>query len=308
MKISKKPKRDPMLNYRQLYYFFTVAKTGGIVRASEQLHLTPQTLSGQVSQLEANLGVDLFHRQGRRLVLTDQGRQVLSYANEIFQIGQELEECLSRKRGEPQLLFRIGVADVMPKAIAYELLSPSLNMPESIRLTCREDKFERLLAELALHKLDLVLVDRPIPAGFDIKGYSHRLGECGVSFMVAPSLRQSLSGPFPQMLHGAPFLIPGEDSAIRGPLLRWLRGQDIYPQVVCEFDDGALMKAFGRGGAGVFPVPAPLAEDIAAQYGVMSVGETNAIKEKFYLITVERKLVHPAARAISEAAHKVLFA
>lgn len=297
-----------MINYRQLHYFWAVAKAGGIARAAEQLHLAPQTLSGQVSQLEESLGVQLFRRAGRRLALTEQGKQVLSFADEIFQVGQELEERLRNRADERQFLFRVGIADVTPKAIAYELLAPSLSMPEPVRLICREDKFERLLAELALHKLDMVLVDRPIPAGVDIKGYSHRLGECGMTFMATASVRERLQGEFPKLLHGAPLLIPGEDSAVRGPLLRWLRGQDIHPQVVGEFDDGALMKAFGRAGVGVFPVPTPLADDIARQYAVEPVGETEAVTEKFYLITVERKLAHPATKAISDAAHKVLLA
>lgn len=297
-----------MINYRQLHYFWAVAKAGGIARAADQLHLTPQTLSGQVSQLEESLGVELFRRVGRRLALTDQGRQVLSYADEIFQVGQELEERLRNQGDERQFLFRVGIADVTPKAIAYELLAPSLSLPEPVRLICREDKFERLLAELALHKLDMVLVDRPMPSGVDIKGFSHRLGECGLTFMAAPAIRERLQGEFPRCLHGMPLLIPGEDSAIRGPLLRWLRGQDIHPRIVGEFDDGALMKAFGRAGAGVFPVSTPLATDIARQYGVEPVGETSAVTEKFFLITVERKLVHPAAKVISDAAHQVLLA
>lgn len=297
-----------MINYRQLHYFWSVAKAGGIARGAEQLHLTPQTLSGQISQLEEKLGVDLFRRAGRRIELTDAGHQALSYADEIFQIGSELEDTLRNRHGERPFLFRVGIADVVPKSIAYRLLAPALGLIEPVRLACREDKFERLLAELAIHRLDMVLADRPLPPGMDVKGYSHRLGECGLTFFAASGLTPRLKGEFPRLLDGAPLLIPGEDSAVRGPLLRWLHGQDIHPRVVGEFDDGALMKSFGQAGAGVFPAPTAIAAEVAAQYGAVAVGHTDAVSERFFLITVERKLSHPAALAVSEAARAGLFA
>lgn len=296
-----------MLNYRQLHYFWSAAKAGGIARGAEQLHLTPQTLSGQISQLEENLGVDLFRRAGRRLELTEAGHLALSYADEIFQVGSELEENLRNRHAERAVLFRIGIADVVPKSIAYRLLAPALGLPESVHLVCREDKFERLLAELAIHRLDMVLADRPLPTGMDVKGYSHRLGECGLTFFAASDLAAKLKGGFPRLLDGAPLLIPGDDSAVRGPLLRWLRGQDIHPRLVGEFDNGALMKSFGQAGAGVFPAPSAIAAEVAAQYGVVPIGSTDAVKEQFFLITVERKLSHPAALVVSEAACHGLF-
>ncbi len=296
-----------MLNYRQLHYFHAVAKSGGMVRGAEQLHLTPQTLSGQIAQLEEKLGVALFRRAGRRLELTEAGRLALSYADEIFQVGNELEETLRNRQGERPFLFRVGIADVVPKSIAYRLLAPALALPEPIRMVCREDKFERLLAELAIHRLDMVLADRPLPSDMDVKGYSHLLGKCGLTFFAAPELAPRLKGGFPQLLDNAPLLIPGEDSAIHAPLLRWLRGQNIHPRLVGEFDDGALMKSFGQAGAGVFPAPTAIAAEVSAQYGVVPVGRTEAINEHFFLITVERKLSHPAALAVSEAAHEGLF-
>ena len=296
-----------MLNYRQLHYFWSAAKAGGIARGAEQLHLTPQTLSGQISQLEEKLGTALFRRAGRRLELTEAGRLALSYADEIFQVGSELEETLRNRHGERPFLFRVGVADVVPKSIAYRLLAPALGLPEPVHLVCREDKFERLLAELAIHRLDMVLADRPLPPAIDVKGYSHRLGECGLTFFAAPALAAKLKGGFPRLLDGAPLLTPGEDSAVRAPLLRWLRGQDIHPRLVGEFDDGALMKSFGQAGAGVFPAPTAIAAEVAAQYGVLPLGCTEAVNERFFLITVERKLSHPAALAVSEAAHQGLF-
>lgn len=296
-----------MLNYRQLHYFWSAAKAGGIARGAEQLHLTPQTLSGQISQLEQKLGVDLFRRVGRRLELTEAGRLALSYADEIFQVGSELEDTLRNRHGERPFLFRVGIADVVPKSIAYRLLAPVLDLPEPVHLVCREDKFERLLAELAIHRLDMVLADRPLPPGMDVKGYSHRLGECGLTFFAAPALAARLEGGFPRLLDGAPLLIPGECSAVRTPLLRWMRGLDIHPRLVGEFDDGALMKSFGQAGAGVFPAPTAIAAEVAAQYGVLPLGRTEAVNERFFLITVERKLSHPAALAVSEAASQGLF-
>ncbi len=296
-----------MFNYRQLHYFQAVAKSGGIARAAEQLHLTPQTLSGQIGQLEDRLGVELFRRAGRRLELTEAGRLALSYADEIFQVGGELEEALRNWHAERPFLFRVGIADVVPKSIAYRLLAPALALPEQVRMVCREDKLERLLAELAVHRLDMVLADSPMPPGMDVKGYSHRLGDCGMSFLAAPALAATLEGEFPRLLDRAPLLIPGEDSAVRAPLLRWLRAANIHPRLVGEFDDGALMKAFGQAGAGVFAMPNAIAAEVARQYGVVAVGATEAVRERFFLITVERRISHPAARVVSEAARSGLF-
>lgn len=296
-----------MFNYRQLHYFWSVAKAGGIARGAEQLHLTPQTISGQISLLEENLGVALFRRTGRRLELTEAGRLALSYADEIFQVGNELEETLRNRHEERTFLFRVGIADVVPKTIAYRLMAPALSLPEPVRLVCREDKFELLLAELAIHRLDMVLADRPLPPGMDVKGYSHRLGECGVTFLATPALAAKLEGKFPHQLNAAPLLIPGEDSVVQAPLLRWLRGQDIHPRIVGEFDDGALMKSFGQAGAGVFPAPTAIAAEVAAEYGLVLLGSTEVVKDRFFIITVERKLSHPAALAVSEAAQKGLF-
>ena len=195
----------------------------------------------------------------------------------------------------------------MPKSIAYRLLAPALDLPESVHMVCKKDKFERLLGELAIHRLDMVITDRPIPPGIDVKGYSHRLGECGLSFFAAPALAAQLKGDFPHQLDGAPLLIPGEDSAVRGPLLRWLRGQDINLRIVGEFDDGALMKSFGQAGVGVFPAPTVIAAEVAERYGVVALGATDDVTERFFLITVERKLHHPAARAVSNSAQQGLF-
>ncbi|OGU36669.1 MAG: LysR family transcriptional regulator, partial [Hydrogenophilales bacterium RIFOXYA1_FULL_63_33] len=218
-----------MLNYKHLYYFRTVAKAGALNRAAEKLHLTPQTLSGQISTFEERLGVTLFRRSGRRLELTDAGRTALVYADDIFQVGAELEDALQNRLAPRAHPFRVGIADVVPKAIAYQLLAPALALAEPVKLVCREDRLEQLAAELSIHRLDMVLADRPLPATMDIKGYSHPLGECGIAFVAARSIGNVLEPAFPANLHGMPLLIPGEDSALRVPLLRWLERKGIQP-------------------------------------------------------------------------------
>lgn len=303
--IHEKP---AMLNFKHLYYFFAVAKAGAVNRAAEKLHLTPQTLSGQLSIFEQRLGVALFRRTGRRLELTDTGRLVLSYAEELFQVSAELEEALNGRQEERMFPFRVGIADVVPKSIGHRLLVPALTLPEPVRLVCREDRLDRLLGELAIHRLDMVLADRPMPPGMDVKGYSHSLGECGVAFFATPDLASRLGGNFPSLLDGAPLLIPGEDSALRDPLTRWLERGNLRPRIVGEFDDSALMKAFGNAGAGVFPAPSATRQDVEDQYGVVMLGETKEIRERFFAISVERKIVHPAVRAVIDGAHGGVFA
>ena len=297
-----------MLNYKHLHYFVSVAREGGIIRASERLHLAPQTLSGQISQFEERIGVALFNRTGRRMELTPAGKLALSYAEEIFQTGAELEDMLRHGGEERFVTFRVGIADVVPKFVAYRLLAPVLEFPESVRLVCQEDRLERLLAEMAIHRLDMVLADRPMPPGTEIKGYSHPLGESGVAFMAAPALAEKLKDGFPASLEGESLLLPGKDSALHGSLPRWLERQGVRMQIVGEFDDSALMKAFGEGGAGVFPAAIASLPDVVAHYRVEQVGATEDIRERFFLISPERRLSHPAARAVSEHARAGLFA
>ncbi|OGA00200.1 MAG: LysR family transcriptional regulator [Betaproteobacteria bacterium RBG_19FT_COMBO_58_11] len=297
-----------MMNYKQLHYFWAVAKTGSIVRACEQLNLTPQTISGQIGLLEKTLGVELFRRAGRRLELTETGRLALSYAEEIFQVGGELEEALRSHPGDRHILFRVGIADVVPKSIAYHLLAPAMTLPEPVRIVCREDKLERLLAELAIQRLDLVLADSPMPTEMDVKGYSHKLGECGISFFATPKLATLHGSDFPRALHGAPLLVPGENSIIRGRLMRWFGERQIQPRIVGEFDDSALMKAFGQSGIGIFIAPSVIADEVQRQYSVKAIGQTDDVTERFYAISVERRLTHPAVVAVTEAARQELFA
>ncbi|MGB9089689.1 MAG: transcriptional activator NhaR [Pseudomonas farsensis] len=295
-----------MLNYRQLHYFWAVAKTGSIVRASEQLNLTPQTISGQISLFEQTWNIQLFQRVGRQLELTETGRQTLIYAEQMFQIGGELEAML-RAGPKEQILFRVGVADVVPKSIVYSLLAPTLELDAALRINCREDKLERLLADLAIQRLDLVISDSPMPSHLDIKGYSQKLGECGVSFFAASALAERLSAPFPACLDNAPLLIPGHETVLRSRLLRWLAEQNVHPRIIGEFDDSALMQAFGQSGSGIFVAPSVIAEEVCRQYAVQLIGQTEAVSESFYAISVERKVSHPGIVAITESARRALF-
>ncbi len=295
------------MNYKHLHYFWNVAKMGGVTRASERLHLTPQTISGQLSLLEETLGEKLFNRTGRGFELTETGRLVLSYADEIFTLGQELEEALLHSPTGRPLQFRVGVTDAVPKSVAYQLLEPAMAVADPPRIVCREGKVTDLLAELAVHRLDIVIADGPIPNTVDVRGFNHLLGESGITFFATVGLAQRYSGAFPGCLDGAPLLLPGEDVAIRPKLTHWLRERQIHPRIIGEFDDGALMKAFGQAGVGVFPAPTAIAEQVMRQYDVVAIGATNEVVEQFYAISVERKLTHPAVVAISRAARQELF-
>jgi LysR family transcriptional activator of nhaA len=296
-----------MLNYRQLHYFWVVAKTGSIVRACEQLNLTPQTISGQISLLEQTFGVALFQKVGRQLELTEAGRQALPYAEQMFQLGNELEAMLRTQPNEQQILFRVGVADVVPKSIVYRLIAPTMELSEPIRITCREDKLERLLADLAIQRLDLVISDSPMPPHLDIKGYSQKLGECGISFFATQALADQHHGDFPQCLQGAPLLIPGAETVVRSRLLRWFAEQQIQPRIVGEFDDSALMQAFGQSGSGIFIAPSVIADEVERQYGVVLIGQTDAVTESCFSISVDRKVKQPRHVAINEGARRELF-
>lgn len=295
------------MNYKHLYYFWTVAKAGSIARASEQLHLTPQTISGQLSLFESVLGETLFDRSRRRFALTDAGRTVLGYAEEIFSLGKELEEVLHHRPGGRPLQFRVGVSDAVPKALAYKLIEPALRATQNSRIVCREGKVAGLMAELAIHQLDIVIADSPMPPRIDVKAFNHLLGECGLTFFATAALAEQYPGTFPQRLDNASLLLPGDDVAVRPKLIRWFDQNRIRPRIAGEFDDSALMAAFGQAGAGIFSAPSAIAEQIREQYGVVKIGATDEITEGFYAISVERRLSHPAVIAISEAARQELF-
>ena len=297
------------MNYKHLHYFFQVAKLGGVARASERLHLSAQTISGQVQALEEALGTPLFAKSGRGLALTDAGRMVLGYAEAIFSIGAELEEAVREhpRQGRP-LAFRIGVADAVPKTIACRLIEPATQLAEPVRIVCREWKLDTLLGELALHRLDLVIADAPIPSDVSVRAFNHRLGSSGISFFAAPSLLDSCKGRFPTCLDGAPLLVPADESAVGQRLNAWLQAQSLHPRVVGECDDSALAKEFGRRGMGIFVGPTVLERDIEKQYGVRVLGATTEVVAEYFAISVERRITHPCVTAITEAARNALFA
>jgi len=295
-----------MINYKHLYYFWVVAKQGGITRASERLHLTPQTISGQIGLLEDSVGEALFSKAGRNLELTETGRLALGFADEIFSLGGELEEALRNRPPDRQITFKVGIADVVPKTIAYRLLAPALSLPDPVRIICLENNLASLLAELALHRVDMVIADGPVPPGINVRGYNHVLGECGISFLAVQRLAKTLRKNFPQSLNGAPLLIPSETNLVRGKLLDWLDSLRIYPRIVGEFDDSALMKVFGQAGTGIFITPTPIAIEVATQYALQVIGDTEEVREQYYAISMERRISHPAVSAVTETAREWL--
>jgi LysR family transcriptional activator of nhaA len=297
-----------MVNYKHLRYFWVVAREGGIARASERLHLTPQTISGQVSLLEEYFGVSLFTRVGRNLELSETGRLVLSYADEIFSLGGELEEVIRQLPAELPRLFRVGVDNVLPKSIAHRILQPALQMSDPVRMICREANLDTLLAELAVHRLDLVLADRPIPPTVSTRGFSHKLGECGISFLATEELSKQLEGDFPRCLDGAPLLLPSSSNQLRSDIDQWLDKQRIRPRLIAEFDDSALMKAFGKEGAGIFLASAAIEAEVKLQYQAIAIGRVDEVKEHYYAISIERRVTHPIVSALLEAARESLFA
>ena len=297
------------MNYKHLHYFMQVAKSGSVMRASELLHLTPQTISGQIQLLEEALGSPLFAKSGRGLVLTETGHLAQGYAEEIFSLGAELKKAVREQQGEGRMLeFRVGVVDAVFKSIAYRLVEPATLLPESVRVVCREGKLDSLLAELALHRLDLVISDAPIPTTVSVRAFGHRLGSSGVNFFGTPALLKSCSGAFPECLESAPMLLPGQDSAVGQRLRGWLQARSLHPRIVGEFDDSALAKEFGRRGAGIFIGPTVLAPEIEKQYGVKTLGTTTEVADEFFAISVERRITHPCLVAITQAARNELFA
>ncbi len=296
------------MNFKHLHYFWVTAKAGGIMRAGEQLHTTPQTLSGQIKLLEDWLGHKLFRKSGRNLELTDDGRVALGYADQIFTLGAELEAAVRETRGGQRVLdFRVGVADSVAKSVAYRLLEPALAVAEPVRLICSEGKFPDLLAQLALHRLDLVIADEPMSRRMSVKAFNHPLGSTAMSFFAAPQLKALLKGDFPQCLNGMPMLIQGAAASVRQQLEGWLTQHQIQPRIIGEFDDGALMTAFGREGRGVFMAPTVLEAETVAQFGVEVIGRTDELVEEFFAVSIERRITHPCVVAITDAARAQLF-
>lgn len=295
------------LNYHHLLYFWTVVREGGVSRAAEKLRLAQPTVSAQVKLLENMLGQPLFDRQGRRLVLTDTGRVVYRYADEIFGIGRELLETLKGRTPGRPLQLTVGVANAVPKLIVHRLLQPALAGETSVHLVCSEDNTEALMADLATHALDVVISDVPPPTHVRVKVFGHVLGESGTSFFAAPPLAAKLRRRFPESLNDAPVFLPGSSTALRRGIDQWFEAEDLHPRVVGEFADSALMKTFGQGGTATFPSPTVIEPEVMRQYRVQLVGRVKSVRERYYAISAERRLKHPGVLAITNAARMDLF-
>jgi LysR family transcriptional regulator, transcriptional activator of nhaA len=301
--------RSIAVNYKHLHYFWAAARAGGVVRAGQQLNISPQTLSGQIKLLEERLGCALFRKAGRGLELTDDGRLALGYADQIFALGAELEARIGKaSTSSAGLDFRVGLSDSVPKSIAYRLLEPALSAAPNVRLICHEGKLADLLGQLAVQRLDLVLADEPLGRQAGLKAFNHALGSTATSFFATPELKRSLKGGFPQCLDDAPMLLPGNASAMRLRFDLWLASRKIRPRIVAEFDDAALMKAFGGEGRGVFMTPTVLESETAAQYGVRVVGRSDELVGEFHAISPERRITHPCVAAITSSARDQFFA
>jgi LysR family transcriptional activator of nhaA len=295
------------LNYHHLLYFWTVVREGSVTKAAARLRLAQPTISAQVRRLEDSVGERLFQRQGRTLVLTETGRLVFRYADEIFGIGRELVETLrGRPPGRPAQLT-VGVANAVPKLIVYRLLRPATRGADPIKLICREDDAERLATALASHALDVVIADTPAPPHVRVKVFNHLLGESDTAFFAPDPLALKLRRRFPASLDGVPMLIPTPNTAVRRGLDAWFDDVRVRPRILGEFEDSALMKAFGQGMGAVFPASAAIARDICRFYGVRVIGRTDAVRERYYAISAERRLTHPGVLAITSAARDEVF-
>ncbi|MDR1368092.1 MAG: transcriptional activator NhaR [Candidatus Accumulibacter sp.] len=295
------------INFKHLRYFWVVAEMGSIARAAEHLHLTPQSISGQLSEFEGRLGVELFRPSGRNRELTEAGQSILGYAKTIFSLGDELLDVLHNHKTKKTLFFRVGIADSVSKSVAHHLIDPVFRLNEEVRLVCREGRLASLLAELAVQRLDMIIADRPMQSNLNVRGFSHLLGESVLTVFGVPDFAKKFSKDFPRSLNNAPFLLPGEDMAIRPKLLEWLDSLGIRPRIVAEFDDSALMKAFGRGGAGLFVAPTAIREHVCEQYKVTEIGRIEDVVEQTYAITTERRSRHPGIVAIGRTAREEMF-
>jgi LysR family transcriptional activator of nhaA len=295
------------LNYHHLLYFWTVAKEGSVAKASTTLRLAQPTISGQIRALEEELGEKLFARAGRGLVLTDVGRLVYKYADEIFSIGRELREAVKGRPSGRPLTLNVGIVNILPKLVAYRILEPALRLNEKVRVVCREEAQERLLGDLSVNAIDVVLTDAPLPPALNVRAYNHMLGECGVSVFASRELANQLRKDFPRSLNSAPALLPTKVTTLRRSLDLWFTESELQPDIRGEFDDTALMMVFGQAGDGVFFGHTVIEDEIMRQYDVELVGRIESIRERFYAITVERRLKHPAVVALSRAAREELF-
>jgi LysR family transcriptional regulator, transcriptional activator of nhaA len=295
------------LNYHHLRYFWVVAKEGGLRKAADKLHVSQPTISAQIAALEGRLGEKLFRRGGRALALTETGHRVLSYAEDIFSLGQELLQSVKEHSTSRPLRFQVGVADSLPKLVSYEIIKPVFNLEQPVQAVCREGKADDLLAQLAAYRLDVVLADEPAASSLNIKAFNHLLGECGVTFWAAPKLAATLKPKFPKSLNEAPALLPAANCALRRSLEKWFHANGLHPRLVAEFDDTALMAVAAADGLGFMPMPSVVAKTAVARYGFHAIGDAQQCGLQFYAITAERKLTHPAVAAITSQAQTRLF-
>lgn len=295
------------INYQHLFYFWNVAREQSITRAGEKLHLAQPTISSQLAVFEQAIGDKLFYKEGRKLALTETGRVVFHYADEIFSLGRELSNTLKGRPSGQGLRLTVGVADALPKLVIYRLIEPAFHLPEPVQIMCYEDKAERLLAEISLQGIDLVLSDSPLTPTSDTKAFNHLLGACPVTVFASPQLANIYRKNFPRSLNGAPFLLPTGNTALRRSLDQWFDAESISPKILAEIEDSALIKTFGSGGTGLFVAPSSVETEIRQQYNVEIIGHIEAVQERFYAITVRRKLKHPAVTAILENAREKLF-
>ena len=295
------------LNYQHLFYFWNVAREESITRACEKLHLAQPTISAQLAVFEQAIGNKLFQKSGRKLVLTDTGRVVYHYAEEIFALGRELTNTLKGRPTGAGLRLVVGLSDALPKLAVYRLIEPVFHIPEAVQVFCYEDKADRLLSEMSLHSVDLVLSDAPLTPSSGTKAFTHLLGESSISVFGAPRLASVYRQDFPRSLKGAPFLLPTGNTALRRSLDQWFDSQSISPNIRAEIEDSALIKTFGSGGIGLFVAPTSVEMEVQRQYAVEVIGRIDEVHERFYAITMRRKLQHPGVTAILEHAREYLF-
>ena len=295
------------LNYQHLFYFWNVAREESVTRACEKLHLAQPTISGQLAVFEQAIGKKLFHKSGRKLLLTDTGRVVFHYAEEIFALGRELNNTLKGRSTGAALRLVVGISDALPKLAVYRLIEPAFNIPEAVQVLCYEDKAERLLNEMSLHSVDLVLSDAPLTASSGTKAFTHLLGESSITVFGTARLAAVYRPDFPRSLMGAPFLLPTGNTALRRSLDQWFDSHDISPNIRAEIEDSALIKTFGSGGVGLFVAPTSVEAEVQQQYAVEAIGRIDEVQERFYAITMRRKLKHPAVTAILDNARDNLF-
>ncbi len=290
------------LNYHHLRYFWVVAKEGGLRKAAEKLHVSQPTISVQIAALEGVLEEKLFRRGGRALALTEAGHRVLSYAEEIFSLGEQLLDVARQQPSARLLRVHIGITDSLPKLLSYEIIKPIFRLEQPVQAVCREGKAADLLGQLAAHRLDIVLADEAAPSSLPIKVFNHLLGECGVTFCAERKLAATLKRKFPKSLNDAPVLLPTSNTALRQSLEKWFQAEDLRPRLMAEFDDAALMKIAAVEGLGFFPLPTLVVKEAVVRYGFQIIGRTEDCRQQFYAISAERKLTHPAVLAITSQA------